>query len=338
MSVYNYVYWLTRYGWSNIEDDWENVFLELREHITRSCFTDSQQISELVTICAAVRHCVLLDTYTEWPSQKDAEKSLELMLQGEDGPGTIEKYILSVGADRSNVFMKMIGALYSNMCKEEIVTLPVSHLEPINNRDVIQRFRMIIANYAEKCTYERSGDIYIHLLLRSKLSSFKNAVTITTPYDSISDEYGDAANELVRPFIETSPGVKEKAIKWNGKTDIEDFHFVVSLIREMCDGNEVNICINSFLTQVLDNEVPHLFTFTSDYECIMGKVYGFYHNLRLYIPKKGSESPLTDCLIHFILKASEYSEAISQLKTALFDPNQLPATSPYSSLLNVSQQ
>lgn len=326
--MFLYLYWLSRQGWNVV--DHKRVLETLYTALLKQEFTEIPEIVEFITMMCAVTHSDLIATNPSWPTPHEASEALK---GGVDALATLERFAISPHADKSDLFMTVVGSIYSIHCKTKLNRVTVQYLEPITDKDVIRRFRIIVKNYAAKCTYERSGDAYIHYLLRSKLTSARNCTTMSTPYDSISDQYGDGANDLVRPYIEVSPGVKEQNVHWGDTIVIDDFHFIVSLIRELCDGCSIPIGINSSLTQYLHRVCPTLFCFTSDYEDIMGKTYGFCSDGYLFVPAKADPRPLLTCLIWFVTRASQQLDAVQELHTALYRPEELGATSPFSVLL-----
>lgn len=127
------------------------------------------------------------------------------------------------------------------------------------------RLRYLLTTFAAKCTYEKSGDVYIHTLLRSKLSAWRATLLPfqCTPYDAISDQFGDDANDVVRPFFETQAGTRMTDTTWKHSRDRDLVHFLSGILKETFDYDDFPVYSNTDIAVGVTTTKPFMFTIDS---------------------------------------------------------------------------
>lgn len=219
------------------------------------------------------------------------------------------------------------------MSNATITKISISEIQPCH-----ERMKQILTKYSNKCNYERSGDTYMHDLLRSKLNPSLNAILLPghTPYEFIASEYNDDANDLVRPHIEMAPSTKCGNINWDDNGDVDAFHFCVGLLREMIDGLDCKIFTNASISRNLKTNVPHFFSTTRTFDLGGGKAYGVVFSGTIFF--SSNELPILTTLVHYVQACHEAGfPAVMDLYTALFSPESLPASSPFNTYLDIVQ-
>lgn len=256
----------------------------------------------------------------------------------EENRETLQRYIISISIESQELYFNVIGFLIQNECKTQITDCyNIQQLvfdDTDESREIIKRMKRIFYVYAEKCTYERTGDVYIHYLLRSKLSAWRNAILneTNTPYEMITDEFGQTANAIVRPFIEQSPGTKIASIEWNDCTAIDSFHFIVGLLRELIDGYDGKILVNSEIAKEISHNMPEFFVCSSDFDLGVGTTYGFKTKTQLFLAP--AKEPLLGTLFTYISTCVEIGKTpLSELFVAIKTPGLLSASSAFNSFL-----
>jgi len=273
---------------------------------------------------------------THWPSALEIDTIIDKDTYTADDAALLYKHILRPKAEAHTNIDNALGSILKYHSIQHILsTYDVVQLDIHTVQLERDRFKQIVSAYANKCTYERSGDTYIHLLLKGKLKSYKNALLSnnTPPYDAISQEYGDSANTLVRPYIETPPSAKILHVKWHDSMDLDGFHFVTGLLRELLDGLNCTIHINTHICHCSSPDIPYLFACTLDFDVGFGSSYGYIYKHKMHLPPK-SDAPLTDFFLGYLAACSHARiQAVADMHTALYNPNALAASSPFNVLL-----
>lgn len=321
---------------------------DVNRSVARDKILDHVLYTEHMTV-NCMKECIasvaFLSVYNnDWPiSSWPLASDINTIIDMEDEEMTdkhilaLYKYILKPRAEAQSNINFAYGTIVKAHARRTISTkYEVVQLSPCTDEDAKLRFKKIVCNYSNKCTYERSGDVYIHLLLRGKLKSYVNALIPSghQPYDAISEDYGDAANDLVRPYIEAPPATKFIMVKWDAKMDMDGFHFIVGLLREMLDGLKSVIRINSQVCYCAQSpDVPQLVAFSMDFDIGLGVTYGYVYQNKLYLPPK-SDTPLLDFLVQYIRVCfASGLKSVVDIYTALFSPNSLSASSAFNVLL-----
>jgi len=250
----------------------------------------------------------------------------------------LQRFLITLGVETNILYRLALGTMIvheSNVYIKQKYTIDQLVFDDTDeNRQIIQRFKKILNVYSEKCTYERTGDIYIHMLLRSKLSAWRNALLNDeiTPYDMITDQYGGIANTIVRPFIEQSPATKMAGVSWKDTANIDSFHFVLGLVRELLDGYQGTILVNTAISRDVQSKLPELFVCSSDFDLGFGHTYGFRYENKLHLAPV--YEPLIGTLLFYIERRVLMGDvALESFLTAIKTPGLLPASSPFNSFV-----
>lgn len=347
-SFYNWQYWFMKVKISTAtKEEIAEARQTIIKHVLYTKTISVDCIKECVTSYAFLylyeskdASKLALWPVTEWPLTKDVCS----IINQEDDEDVSEqsmillyRYILKPRAETEDNINNVLGTIIKIHAKRAITDkYTFIQLDSGIEEEVRERFKKIVFNYANKCTYERSGDVYIHLLLRGKLRSQVSALIPSghQPYDAISEEYNSDANNLVRPYIEIPPSRKILDVKWEHGLDVDGFHFIVGLLREIMDGMDCIIHVNSHICHCFcEPKVPHLVLFSMDFDVGIGVAYGFVYENNLYLPPK-SATPLLDFFILYISKCfSSGLEPVKDIHSALFSPNSLSASSAFNVLL-----
>jgi len=247
----------------------------------------------------------------------------------------IYNYILTMGYDKQPRFNTVLGCVLSSLIVSYIEKNMTFNL--YNSVDTYdsekQRMKSLLRALSKKCTYERTGDVYIHCLLKSKLYAHKKTLlgTKDTPYDAISAQYESDANELVRPYMDTDPDSKIQEVKWNSTSDLDGFQFVVGILREALDGFACRILCNTDIAQGILLEQPYFFVISEHLNLGVGSVFGYGIRNQLYIAPH--EQPHLNTIYSFLSSPLHIStHSLVEFRTACNTPELLSASSPYYSI------
>jgi len=347
-TFYNWLYWFMKVKITTAtEDECDQARTIILQHVLYTKTISTECIKECITSHAFLmlykgkdESNSALWPVTVWPQWKDIEAVVNSEDDEEISHGEMIKlyrYILKPRVESDENQNNVLGTIIKVHAKQAISKkYEFIQLDAGIEEDVQERFKKIMFNYANKCTYERSGDVYIHLLLRGKLNSRVNALIPSgnQPYDAISNEYKNSANDLVRPYIETPPSRKILDVKWEQSIDVDGFHFIVGLLREIIDGLACIVHVNSHICHcVCEPKVPHFVLFSMDFDIGIGVAYGFVYEDQMYLPPK-SATPLLDFFILYISKCfASGLQDVKDIHSALFSPNSLSASSAFNVLL-----
>lgn len=240
-------------------------------------------------------------------------------------------------ADGSKLQQFYLGSVLASVCSSELRHTFSFQPAPVVNTSELQRLKYILGFLAKKCTYERTGDVYIHTLLRSKLYAYRQALLCDnqTPYDNIAEQYVRQANDLVRPFIDTDPDVKFEQVQWNNAGDLDGFHFLAGVLREALDGVHCPLYVNTAIVRapLLSGDQPYLFCISAHFHVPGGLMFGYGVGRQLFYAPPETLSHLL-VLHHFIFAArtSECPPALADLCQACVDPGNLSSSSPLHTL------
>jgi hypothetical protein len=248
---------------------------------------------------------------------------------------SIYDYTLTMGYDRQKRYNNVMGCIIASLRQSHLKTHMNFHSYDSlpGNSHFLRRVQQMLRMLAKKCTYERSGDVYIHTLLRSKLQAFRQTLLCTKepPYDAISAQYGSSANELVRPYIDMDPEMKSQHVEWDNTLDLDGFQFVVGVLREALDGCKCTILCNAEIVNGLSLDVPYFFVISEFMDLGIGTVFGYGIREHLYIAPK--ENPHLNTIFAFISSALHHTvPSISDFRQACVDPSLLAASSPFFSI------
>jgi hypothetical protein len=127
------------------------------------------------------------------------------------------RYIASVAYDRVKDYL-------------HIVQTPPDELA------VYERLEFILGSLAHACIWNNTNDKYFHDVLKPKLCAERLSLMAAneSPLRQMPRQYpGKAANDLGSPYLDTTAGDRERLTDWKTSSDIDDFVFAVSIIREL---------------------------------------------------------------------------------------------------------
>lgn len=188
------------------------------------------------------------------------------------------------------------------------------------------------------CQFDRIRDLYMHQLLRGKLSPARLATLSwnpSTPFEELPLQYpGKATNDLVRPFIETSAEKVCCAVDWKSVASPEVFVLVMSMLQETLDHvAECTPVFNSTEIPFHKNiKGPCPVVLHPDFrpDAFLGS-FGFVHNKEFYVLESKTEYPIPALIICwlelcedvFSKETAPHAKALSELRSAILDPDSL---------------
>lgn len=229
---------------------------------------------------------------------------------------------------------KPVGCFLASLSLKRVKDLPEKTIAPINCT-IHGRLRLICCKFAEKCTYERTGDSFIHGVLRSKLPAWSCALLpFNTPgYDAIAEEFPDTANDLVRPFFETQPTTQCTTFDWDNDFSVGFLYFIAGVLRECLDFSDVPVFSNTDIPRGIRKGDPFIFSVDSTITiCKDGDMAGVFHESCLNTVLFGTR-PVTTILYYYLKACTSSSnknlrEGCSQVLLALSDPESMSSRNP----------
>lgn len=203
------------------------------------------------------------------------------------------------------------------------------------------RMRYFMYHFAKKCTYERTGDSFIHTVLRSKLSAWR-AVLLPfgeTPYDAIADQFKSEANDVVRPLFDVQPLQRIETTEWKNNRDRDLVHFVAGLAREALDYDHFPVFSNTDITVGMFSDRPFMFTLDSALLDIgTGCLSGVGVGSCLYVIGETKCLALDTLRLYLLIcgglfgGGSSLHQGFSDICAAIRTREKLPATNPFRPL------
>ena len=247
----------------------------------------------------------------------------------------IYNYIVTLGYDKQPRFNNVMGCVLSSLIasyiNDNIVFDAYDSMD--THESSRQRMKSLLRALSKKCTYERTGDVYIHCLLKSKLYAHIKTLlgTNNTPYDAIAAQYESDANELVRPYMDTDPDSKIQDVQWNNTSDLDGFQFVVGILREALDGFNCTILCNTDIAKGVLLDHPYFFVISEHLNLGVGSVFGYGIRNKLYIAPH--DQPHLNTIYSFLSSPLHLStHSLVEFRTACNNPELLSASSPYYSI------
>lgn len=229
------------------------------------------------------------------------------------------------------------GCVISSIISERISCCETSTLDS-NSVGVLSRLRYLLTAFAGTCTYERTGDTYIHGLLRSKLKAWRVVLLPMgqTPYDDISSEYKEQANDLVRPHFEEQASEKIAKVEWGQNRCADNIHLLAGIMREVLDCDKFPVYSNTDICIGLERKEPFMFsTDSSILDFGLGTVFGISCGSNLQVLGSSECMPLDILGSYILLRCrGKCSKALKDFGTAILVPADLPSDSSLYSHVN----
>lgn len=251
-------------------------------------------------------------------------------MNGSYAPLTDEMIACFLAPTSSLLYNRCFGCALASLAQQKLETIPRINTEATTD-DRLCRIRYLAITYSRKCTYERTGDKYIHGLLRSKLHCWRAMLLpITeTPYDSVSDQFGADANDIVRPFFEIQPSTRMDNTTWTDNRDRDFIHFLVGVVREIIDFNEFPVYSNLDIMIGIASKKPFMFTIDSSLlDLGIGSCAGVGFDGNLHI-LSGSKCFALDIIWLFVSLSAPGCKSLSDLRCALDTPDLLDTHSTF---------
>lgn len=336
--------WLTTQGMQEMDTSEQNVVMtKLVNIICCEGFDNVYVCKEYVALysvlrlltCSCEKEPPVMDNPRLDKYIKDIDEEGEYNVIARDFR-SICRYIHTPGNDKHGRFNNIIGIVIGYLCRKTLTTefsRSINNLSYDSTSDGLLRMRHMLSVLSQKCTYERTGDIYIHTLLKSKLPTYISSLIVNTgtPYDAISKYYDSDANDLVRPFMNTDPDVKFDNVQWQSTTDLDGFHFLVGLLREFLDGCDCTLLYNHTIARGLRLSRPYFFVMSNYFHLENGVCFGYGVGNKLWIAPQQDPHLLT---IHGFLTAHKGKQipSLTDFYSACFSPDSLPSSSPFYAL------
>lgn len=263
---------------------------------------------------------------------------------------TIAKTILEPRAEKKRDYNRACGTLICALATHLLRHQVKSFACPQPDLLYLRRLRRVLEHCSGRCTYERSGDKYVHDALRSKLDAWRSALMplTMTPYDEFAEQYADAANATGRNVIETDTDTKFLNVKWSSMSDTAGFHFLVGVLRETLDGVETRVLSNANVSKCAaehgcvsqkcprcqnngnkSSHEPTFVVFDAGFDIGTGQSFGVHCGEHILLP---SGNPHLTAIWTFLLLLS--APSAKALITACVSPHDIP---PTSSLYEISE-
>jgi hypothetical protein len=196
-----------------------------------------------------------------------------------------------------------------------------------------RRIQHILCKWAPICKYERTGDAYIHNLLRTKLTLDRQVLIPhkIAPYDAIADQYGLSANDQFRSHIDMQPDSKLLQVQWEDRSDTDGFLFLLGVLFENLDGVPIAILCNGDIPRSVQQSTPFFFILSEHCNLGVGRVFGVGKGTQLYVAS--AEHPHTSSIYLYLQLLSDSTCSscplpVSHMKHACETPNTVGITNP----------
>lgn len=142
-----------------------------------------------------------------------------------------------------------------DVCATSVVSPPYGHAEQL-----CDQLATLVTQLSKQCKFERTQDEYLFRILRSKLSPSRHALLAASPaspFEQTSGQFpGLRANEIIRPFIESTPDAVCTNVDWKtGHTDA--FYIMVfSILRESLDNFSAPLLTDTEIPQHVNYTMP----------------------------------------------------------------------------------
>jgi hypothetical protein len=190
-----------------------------------------------------------------------------------------------------------------------------------------------LCKWAPICKYERTGDAYIHNLLRTKLTLDRQVLIPhkIAPYDAIADQYGLSANDQFRSHIDMQPDSKLLQVQWEDRSDTDGFLFLLGVLFENLDGVPIAILCNGDIPRSVQQSTPFFFILSEHCNLGVGRVFGVGKGTQLYVAS--AEHPHTSSIYLYLQLLSDSTCSscplpVSHMKHACETPNTVGITNP----------
>ena len=239
----------------------------------------------------------------------------------------LARAFLYSGGQRRRISQRLIYACGLSLWND-LVFIP-SALEVPN--DVARRFELIFgpSGVVSECTFKGSGDFIIHTMLQLRdVASHCSCALIKGDniFGDVARAYGPRANGIVRQYLDRPP---VDFIKTGRQTD-ETLRFITTacVFMEICNDAKTTLLRDREILKKSDS-VPQLFV-TADAPPHDGNVLFGYTNGRQCF----TYSRTMDAIVAYV-QASEIACTLD-VRTALFDPQKLPAQSMLQNYVSVA--
>lgn len=199
------------------------------------------------------------------------------------------------------------------------------------------------------CRYERTGDLYLHELMRGKLSPARQAVLAwrETPLKKLPQQFGPTTNELVRPFIEKNAADQLAQTNWKIVDSTDILVLIATLLREQIDGLPLFVLANDHIARSESHslrKLPQLFTVNGGVLPFLDSDYGVVYQKKLFVVDRTKPYAMLKLILFYIHKLSDAFDADSesaesarrlrQFLCAITDPTSISTNNPFIQLMN----
>jgi len=234
--------------------------------------------------------------------------------------------------ERQEVVDLMIGRVMAGFAYDQVRHYKyTTHL--VSGCDSAERMAQIITELAASCIFDSTGDLFLHMCLRPKLSAERLAQLIwkEPPLHQLAKQIrGDDTNKTVFPLIETRASDRAKLVDWSTSTDPDDYMFAIAILCEYVQGSKLDVFVNTEIPFAAPDRT-HPFVFSMNFLPFSHGI-GIMKNNVLTVLDKSVPFPIPTLLLHLArARVSESSGALGykQLADCCDTPDLVTSENPF---------
>ena len=262
----------------------------------------------------------------------------------------MEEWLLTNGSQRYPEHVDLVaGRALACRSLERLSEYEVKTIISDTNKEVLDHLVTFLERAATINTYERTGDLYLHELMRGKLSCARQSTLAwrETPMKKLPQQYGPTTNDLVRPFIEKNAADQLAETNWKIVDSTDILVLLATLLREQIDGLPLFVLANDHIPRSeskLLKRVPHLFTVNGAVLPLLDSDYGVVFRKTLYVINRQQPYAMLKLIMFYVHKLSEVFDSDSesaesarrlrQFVSAIADPTSISTNNPFIQLMH----
>ena len=211
-----------------------------------------------------------------------------------------------VETDRTSTRKAAIGRIIAHHTHSRIMKFKRTTLQPPpGEKEFAIQLSCILVNMGEKTEiYDRTGDLYLHQILLSKISAERSAYLTwrENPHEIMNSQFkGDETNKLELPYIHITARQITKSTKWKSSKSLDDFIMLVSILQNQLDAPVV-LLINSHIAYSVNYDYPVFVALTTNY-ATFGPKFGYIYKNEFVFIDKTTSYPIPELIYSWIIKS-----------------------------------
>jgi hypothetical protein len=214
--------------------------------------------------------------------------------------------IKEIDPERKSTRRVAIGRIIAHHTHTKIMKFKRTVLKPPpGEKEFAVQLAGILINMGEKTEiYDRTGDLYLHQILMSKISAERSAYLTwrENPHDIMNTQFkGDETNKLELPYIRTTARQITASTKWKTTKSMDDFIMMISILQNQFDA-PVILLINSHISYAVNYDYPVFIALTNNY-ATFGPRFGYLYNGEFVFIDKTTSYPIPELIFSWLIKS-----------------------------------